>query len=288
MLRAAIYVSFVASEVLAEVPTDAKAGSSEGMIGGLSQQVESSLGVGGGTAQFLTWLAVILVLYMAFQLVVAATSGGLKKSRKLGNKVLLFGQNNSGKTALFFKMRDPQEQVNTVSSLLPNSDTLRLSPSPDVEPMAPVEVVDYPGHRRMRGKAFDIVPDGRCIIYMIDSEDKPKMKDAAENLYELMTNRDLCELHTPILLALNKIDSVSARTQKFIIDEIEREIETMRHSRSVALEGEDQVDSYLGVEGEKFKLLEHAPCPFEVCRVSVKKNELEPIYEFIRAQFQQP
>merc|ERR1711988_1631312 len=105
---------------------------------------------------------------------------------------------------------------------------------------------------------------------MIDSEDKQKLKDAAEHLYVLLTNQDLCELHTPILLCLNKTDLKTARSEKVVMDELEREIEQMRISRGAALEGQDEADSYLGVDGEKFKIVEHSPCPVQVCRVSVK------------------
>merc|ERR1712048_747942 len=100
--------------------------------------------------------------------------------------------------------------------------------------------------------------------------------------YELFTNQDLCALHTPVLLAQNKTDLQTAKTEKYIIDEIEREIEQMRVSRGATLAGEDQADSYLGVDGEKFKLFEHSPCPVEVCRISAKKPSLDPLFDFVR------
>merc|ERR1719473_2170117 len=123
------------------------------------------------------------------------------------------------------------------------------------------------------------------MIYMVDSEDKQKLKDAAEHLYEILTSQEVIELHIPILLACNKSDLSSARTEKFIVEEIEREMEQMRTSRGATLEGQDQADSYLGIDGEKFKLLEHAPCPIQTCRVSAKKPQLEPLYDFLRQQF---
>ena len=76
--------------------------------------------------------------------------------------------------------------------------------------------------------------------------------------------QDVLELHTPMLVACNKSDLTSARTEKFIVralvwagvmhssavlssskvEEIEREIEQMRVSRAATLEGQDQADSW--------------------------------------------
>ena len=39
------------------------------------------------------------------------------------------------------------------------------------------QVVDFPGHLRMRGKANDMLPEARCIVYLVDSDDKPKLKE---------------------------------------------------------------------------------------------------------------
>merc|ERR1712031_67217 len=107
----------------------------------------------------------------------------------------------------------------------------------------------------------------------------------AEQMYELLTSPDINALRTPILLACNKADLKTARSEQFIVDEIEREIERMRTSRGATLEGQDQADSYLGIDGEKFKLIEHSPCPIDVCKISTKKPDLAPVYDFLQQQF---
>ena len=52
------------------------------------------------------------------------------------------------------------------------------------------QVVDFPGHLRMRGKANDMLPEviasrcfrglgeARCIVYLVDADDKPKLKES--------------------------------------------------------------------------------------------------------------
>jgi len=246
-----------------------------------SKSLEMQLGLSAGAAQVVAWVAILLGMYVAVQILQGVARRLLQKRRQRGKLLLLLGQCGSGKTALFFQMRD-QVEVQSVSSLKPQRDTLQLDVGKEV---IPVDVMDYPGHQRLRGKLTEFISEARCIIYMLDSEDKQRLKDVAENFYELLTNPELCDLHTPILLACNKVDLPGARTEKFILEEIEREIEQMRISRSATLEGQDQAESYLGVDGEKFKLLQHSPCPIQMCRISTKKRDLEPVYDFIREQY---
>lgn len=250
-------------------------------VNALAAVVESKLGIGASFAQVVTWLIIFTIGYLLLQVVQAVTGSALKKRRVRGQVALIMGQCGAGKTALFFRLRD-KVAVESVSSLKPLRDRMEIE---DLGLPAPIEVVDYPGHQRMRGRAADLLPEARCILYVVDSEDKPRLKDVAEHLYELFTHPEIVDLHTPILLAFNKIDLATAKTEKYIIEEIEREIEIMRNSRGATLEGQDQADSYLGVDGQKFKLLEHSPCPVETCRISVKKPNLDPLYDFMRLQF---
>lgn len=250
----------------------------------LANNVQDKLGVSNNVAQVLAWLTILVVAYMALQVLQGLTKSALQKRRTRGQLALLLGQCGAGKTSIFFRLRDGEE-VQTVSSLKPLKDTFQLRPQEDAETFGPIEVVDYPGHQRLRGKVAEILKDARCILYVVDSEDKQRLKDVAENLYEILTHPDILELHTPILLACNKVDLATARPDKFILDEIDREMEQMRLSRAATLEGQDQADSYLGIEGEKFKLLEHSPCPIQTCRISAKKLQLEPLYDFLREQY---
>lgn len=249
----------------------------------LTSTVEATTGLTGTTAQILTWIFTLVIGYIILQVVqgVVATA---KPKRKRGDLLLILGQTGAGKTALFFQLKD-SEMPKTVSSLKPLRSKVEVPAEGGGEAAASVEAIDYPGHLRHRTKLPDLIPQARCIVYVVDSEDKQKLKDVAEQLYELFTNNDVNALRTPLLLACNKSDSSSARTEKFIIDEIEREIERMRISRGATLEGQDQADSFLGIEGEKFKLLEHSPCVVETCAISAKKPALDPLYSFLRAQF---
>mmetsp|Transcript_44453 Transcript_44453/g.102744 ORF Transcript_44453/g.102744 Transcript_44453/m.102744 type:complete len:259 (-) Transcript_44453:127-903(-) len=254
-------------------------------VNGLASSVEAKLGVTASVAQVITWFAILVLGYLGLQILQGFARSLLRTRRGQGNLALILGQCGSGKTTVFFRLRNRDEEVQTVSSLKPLRDAIQLQRGQESEPFGPVEVVDCPGHQRLRGKAAELLKEARCIIYVIDSEDKQRLKDVAEHLYELMTHPEVLELRTPMLLACNKCDLPSARSEKFIVDDIEREIEQMRVSRAATLEGQDQADSYLGVDGEKFKLLEHAPCPVQTCRISTKKVQLDPLYDFLRQHF---
>lgn len=255
-----------------------------GFINGIASFTQASLGVSENTAQVITWVAVIFAGYFLLQILRPLIKGFAKGKLSKGDLLLILGQCGAGKTALFFRLRD-NEEVQTVSSLKPLRDTVNVQAEEQEEFPKPIEMVDCPGHQRLRGRAAELLKQARAIIYMVDAQDKMKLKDVAEHLYELMTSKELNDLHIPLLLACNKTDVSTARSEKFILEEIDREIERMRISRGASLQGEDAADSYLGVDGEKFKLMEHAPCPIETCSISVKTPKLGPLFDFLRAHF---
>jgi len=242
----------------------------------ISEAVDSNLKVGPAVSQAIAWIGLLLFAWVSIRLIQVLFGFGGSKSRR-GDALLLLGQCGAGKTALFYSLRDPDDKVNLVSSQKVNRDKLSVQGKV-------IDTIDFPGHLRLRSKCREVIKEARCIVYLVDLEDKPMMKDVAEHLYELFTHPDVLHLHTPILLAFNKSDAPGARTDKFVVSELEREIEAMRLSRGATLEGQDQVDSYLGVDGEKFRL-EQAPCPLETCRISVKKPDLDPVLNFINVHF---
>ena len=83
---------------------------------------------------------------------------------------------------------------------------------------------------------------------MVDGQDRKATKDAAEHLYELFTSPDIADVS--MLLLLNKLNVANpesgsdereetTRSQKQVVEDIEREIERMRVSKSTSMEGQD-------------------------------------------------
>lgn len=209
-----------------------------------------------------------------------------KRSQKPRSAILILGQCNAGKTSLFFLLRNQIENMPLVSSIKVLRDRIAISeeggPSDkDTVSRKTVEIIECPGHARMRDVGFTALGEARAIVYMVDGTDKAGIKDASEHLYDIFTHRML-QPGTPMLLCINKLDKMT-RGERMITDEIEREIERMRYSRACSLEGQDAADNYLGIDGERFKLA-HAPCNIDVCSISVTAKRVARVYEFLAQQ----
>ena len=48
-------------------------------------------------------------------------------------------------------------------------------------------VIEYPGHRRLRGQVADFYPLAKSIVFLLDSADKSSFREAAAYLFDLLT-----------------------------------------------------------------------------------------------------
>jgi signal recognition particle receptor subunit beta len=225
--------------------------------------------------------AAYAVLFLITLMVLVLFSGmtGKKKkkgrSAKRGDNVLLLGPCGSGKTACFFALRGG-DVPETVSSLDVNRAAAQIGGEERL-------VVDFPGHQRYKSKAMDEVKNARCVVYLIDSTEKQHLRDAAEQLYDLMTFQELIDRRIPLLVVANKKDIPGARKETQVEDELRREIERMRKSRVQTLDGDDAADQFLGIEGEQFKF-DHAPTPVSFVAASISAD-VSPVADFIAETF---
>eukprot|EP00921_Rhytidocystis_pertsovi_P026642 GHVQ01042974.1.p1 GENE.GHVQ01042974.1~~GHVQ01042974.1.p1 ORF type:complete len:338 (+),score=44.11 GHVQ01042974.1:57-1070(+) len=226
-------------------------------------------------------LAIILIALIAIYCIATAVRrigaysyGGATKGRS--DCVLLLGQCGAGKTALFLRLANLYNSE-TVSSIKANRGSFPLG---EDNKSTLTEVIDYPGHRRLREGALSLLPSAKCIVYLVDAADKGSIKNAAEHLYELFTSPPMTHLHLPILIACNKTDLPKARSPFTIKIDIEREIERLKVSRSATLEGQDAADSYIGELDELFQM-DMVPSVTEFCASSTLQGDIEGIVEFI-------
>eukprot|EP00920_Eleutheroschizon_duboscqi_P020550 GHVT01048659.1.p1 GENE.GHVT01048659.1~~GHVT01048659.1.p1 ORF type:complete len:241 (-),score=32.69 GHVT01048659.1:1367-2089(-) len=188
------------------------------------------------------WIAVSV-----FRLVGAASS--LVRGRKgLGGRspqlALLLGECDSGKTSLFLQLRNGRPGL-TVSSMQANHSSVLLSDKlqaaaaagnahrhsgnnnmHDILHAKPllVNLVDYPGHPRLHTGALKLLPQAKCIVYVIDSADKQAIKTSAERLYELLVHPQMHQFRPPLLVGCNKADLPAARPPEAIQEDLEREM----------------------------------------------------------------
>lgn len=92
----------------------------------------------------------IIYLYLVFNFIQHMRGLGVTWSGKKHNTVLVVGPRNAGKTQLFHAIRDG-EIVETVSSMKELSATFRVHPKYNPDKFdAELNVVDFPGHERLR------------------------------------------------------------------------------------------------------------------------------------------
>eukprot|EP00386_Alphamonas_edax_P005356 GDKI01017199.1.p1 GENE.GDKI01017199.1~~GDKI01017199.1.p1 ORF type:complete len:271 (-),score=86.03 GDKI01017199.1:23-835(-) len=244
--------------------------------------IQSTDPLADNAALVVVFVLTVVAMWLVLQLL-SGTSSSSSSRKRLGNSVLLLGPCDAGKTALFFLWRNGS-LIETVSSLKANTDTIDLLNRGDKS--TPIEVIDYPGHGRLKDGAMQSLEKARCIVYLVDAANRQSLKTAAESLYDIFTHPTMGVKGSkpPLLIACNKQDVGGARKKEGVVEDLEREIERLRQSRGVALEGQDEADSFLGIEGEPFKL-EHAPCSVRVCECAVAEEKIDELNDFVAENF---
>ncbi|KAL7091709.1 hypothetical protein ACP275_12G121500 [Erythranthe tilingii] len=222
--------------------------------------------------------AISLVLLTVLMLLVVR----LVKRRKL-NTILLTGLSGSGKTVLFYQLRDGSSHKGTVTSMEPNDDTFILhSETSKKRKIKPVHIVDVPGHSRLRPKVDEFLFRAAGIVFVIDAvEFLPNVRAASEYLFDILTKATVVKKKIPVLLLCNKVEKVTAHSKDFIRKQLEKEIEKLRASRTT-LSSADINDEYtLGVPGEAFSF---SQClnKVTVAEASGLTGDISQLKQFIR------
>ncbi|XWS38805.1 hypothetical protein CRYUN_Cryun19dG0161900 [Craigia yunnanensis] len=173
--------------------------------------------------------------------------------RTKSNTILLTGLSGSGKTVLFYQLRDGSSHQGTVTSMEPNEGTFVLNSESNKGKIKPVHLVDVPGHSRLLPKLDDFLPQAAGIAFVVDSlEFLPNSRLIAEYLYDILTKAIVVKKKIPLLICCNKCDKVTAHSKEFIRKQMEKEIDKLRASRSAISAADISNDFTLGVPGEAF------------------------------------
>lgn len=205
--------------------------------------------------------------------------------RKKSTTIVLAGLSGSGKTVLFYQLRDGSTHQGTVTSMEPNEDTFVLhSESTKKGKIKPVHLVDVPGHSRLRPKLDEFLPQAAGIVFVVDAlEFLPNCSAASEYLYDILTNSTVVKKKIPVLICCNKTDKVTAHTKEFIRKQMEKEIDKLRASRSAVSEADVTNDFTLGIPGQAFSF---SQChnKVSVAEASGLTGEISQVEQFIREQ----
>lgn len=106
--------------------------------------------------------------------------------------MLLVGPSGSGKTTLFYQLTSKQEQRTVASSEV------------NVGSSETHTFMDIPGHYNFRVTLKSSLKNASRVILVVDSKDKDKFNQAADILYDILSDIDTALARVPILVACNK------------------------------------------------------------------------------------
>jgi len=173
------------------------------------------------------------------------------RKKKYGRGILLCGACDSGKTTLFGQLLQGKP-VETYTSMKENSGVLTVAGK------RPVNLVDVPGHERIRDSVLDqCAASARGIVFVVDSGTISKqIRDTTEFLFNILSRPSIYASRPSLLVACNKQDLGLVKGATAIQGLLEKEMNALRISHTNRLEGTDGDDSgssvYLGKQGKDF------------------------------------
>jgi len=249
------------------------------------QAVADSLGVPPVVGAVLVCVLTIVVMVIITRVLLPSLAAGGKSLGLIrGDTLLLLGESNSGKTSLFYQLRDGKvpETVNSMKEL---DSKISLELGSETKN---VKIVDFPGHRRLRPRLTTFYGRAAAIIFVIDSLTvSTELTHIAEFLFDLLTNREIAACSPPMLIACNKSDLPAIKSPEKIRVILEKELNALKKTRSVQLEsvGDDADEMVpLGLPDQPFKF-EDASAKVSFVSCSVAKGETAPVLDFVQQIF---
>jgi signal recognition particle receptor subunit beta len=226
-------------------------------------------------------LAVVLLALACLLALLLALSGG---GRRRGNTVVIAGPPNSGKTTLFFQLKDGTVHNGVVASMGDNAAAISLRSNRGGAKTA--TLLDVPGHHSSRHRLEAALPDAAAVVFLVDAvEVTPHRTEAADMLYEVLTHPGVARARIPILIACNKMDlELEAHSVEFIRKTLEKQLDAMRRTRTAAIgkDGGGAAAAPLGPSGKPFSFA-GLPNKVTLVEASAKAGRLDAVVDFIAA-----
>lgn len=214
--------------------------------------------------------------------------GGLGGSGADRRRVLLCGACGAGKTQLFLTLRDGTTHGGSVTSMAENEARVDVEGKLGKKGIVrkAVNVVDLPGHPRLRAKLDHYVAGARGVIFVVDAvEFTAQRRAVAEQLFDVLSHPTLQRRRVPVLLACNKSEKITAHPVEFIRKRLQKEIELLRATAGTL---EDTAGAsgkgsgaVIGKDGEEFQFEHLAKTKVDAVGISVADDDLDAVKQFI-------
>ncbi|XP_049631953.1 signal recognition particle receptor subunit beta [Suncus etruscus] len=217
-----------------------------------------------GDPTILSVLAALLVVLLT--LVFWKIIGSRRGSQRA---VLLVGLCDSGKTLLFVRLLTGLYR-DTQTSITDSSAAYRVTNSRG----SSLTLIDLPGHESLRLQFLErFKSSARAVVFVVDSATfQREVKDVAEFLYQVLIDSMNLKNTPSFLIACNKQDITMAKSAKLIQQQLEKELNTLRVTRSAApstLDSSSAVPAQLGKKGKEFEFSQ-LPLKVEFLECSAK------------------
>jgi signal recognition particle receptor subunit beta len=212
-----------------------------------------------------TVLVAAAIIIISILILVSKFKGSAK-----GDSILIAGVCNSGKTALFFQLRDgdatPRE---TVMSMNPNKGVF-IPAALAKRVKKPLTYIDFPGTGSKRPMLSAMLPSVRAVVFVVDASSEADLIPASKYLYALLTDRILRAKRVPVLIAASKTDVSSSFSAKGVENRMTKLLDIARSVRDDMpdLDASRSAPLNLGQEGVPFAFA-HSAMPVSVTSISL-------------------
>lgn len=218
-------------------------------------------------------IAICLTIALGLVLLLALTSGRKKRN----SNIVIAGPINSGKSTLFFHLKDGSDHNGLVASMQENSGIGSLPSGKKVR------MVDIPGHHSFRHRLEASLRDAAAVVFVVDAiEISPRRVEAAEMLYDVLNSPDFYKQRLPLLIACNKADlEEEAHTVEFIRKTLEKQLQDLRSSKSVGIGKDAATQSLVLGPTDKTFSFKGLRSRVVLAECSAKTNQLADVSSFI-------
>uniref|UniRef100_A0A7S2I9C4 Signal recognition particle receptor subunit beta n=1 Tax=Haptolina brevifila TaxID=156173 RepID=A0A7S2I9C4_9EUKA len=219
-------------------------------------------------------LSLLLPLLLAFLF--------LRRGKKSGRKLVIFGPVGGGKTAIYHWLRFGRI-IPTVSSMQPTSASFVPSGSM-ASGNRPTLVVDVPGSGRLRSTLLEEASSAAALVCVIDATQLvTQARDAAGMLFEVLSHDPVARRQPPVLIAVNKQDCIGAATNAAARKTIEQEVERVRLARTTMEDTSGRTKQVRGIadDSQGAFSFDHLANKVTFAATSATKLQLTPLLELI-------